>query len=169
MCTLNLDPIDLPLEVEIWGHLCVFLLFPGGDERLPLWLCADFRGRAREGRRAEATSLLCLFSALCVQMRKRAVAEVCLCVWEGTTGRKNSVSCSHSRLYNMASFGSVVWLGACVCGWVGFSARDSQRPTSVWPAGDPADTSPRLQPGACGRLSVRGNIHGIGSVFLSLI
>lgn len=41
-------------------------------------VCRLHRGRAREGRIAEEASLLCLFSALCVQMRKRAVTDVCV-------------------------------------------------------------------------------------------
>lgn len=62
-------------------------------------VCRLRRGRPREGRIAEEISLLCSFSVLCVEMRREQSLK---CVWDGTTGRENFVSCSHSRLYNRA-------------------------------------------------------------------
>lgn len=46
------------------------------------------------------------------------------CVWDGTTGRENFVSCSHSWLYNRAL--NLARLCDWVCKWVGSSAGDSQ-------------------------------------------
>lgn len=39
-------------------------------------VCRLYRGRAQEVRIAQETSLLCLSSVLCVQMRKTAATEV---------------------------------------------------------------------------------------------
>lgn len=88
-------------------------------------VCRLGRGRAREGRSAEEISLLCSFSVLSLEMRKRAVTDVC-----GMGPQVERIlSAAHILGYIIGH--NLARLCAWVCRWVGFSARDSQRSTSV--------------------------------------
>lgn len=124
---------------------CLSPEFPAGDECLPLRLCA-YCSESKPGKEglAEETSLLCLFSELCVQLRTRADRSIRVCVCVCRTGLQVARSWSAAHIQGYITGHHLAWLCGWVCRWVGSSGRDSQRSTSVWPAGDPADTSPTV-------------------------